>query len=813
MFDVICQDVRYALRALRTTPGFAAVAILSLALGIGGNTAIFSLINSVILRSLPVSHPEELLHLTMGKQLYFSNPTWEALRDRQDVFSGIFAYGQWTFNLANGGEVRNAHGQYVSGQYFETLGVRTALGRTLTPADDQRGCRGAAVLSHGFWQREYGGRVDVLGKTISIDNRALEIVGVTQAGFTGVEVGSSVDVLAPLCAQTGLIDANYANGWGWLEVIGRPRPGISPGQVTARLRILAPEILRASLPRNWRSEDRQAYLQHTIETEPAGNGLSRIRSQYREALLILMVVVAVVLLIACLNVANLLLARGRTREREIAIRMALGSGRSRLLRQFLTESLLLSGTGAALGILLAQWAARLLAGFLNADLDLTLDARVLAFTAGTAVLTGVLFGLAPAWRGTRVQPQAAMRSNSRGVVEGSRFSFGKLFVILQVSLSVLLVVGAGLMLSTLWKLASVDAGFKPEQVLLATVTLREGSYSPERRAVILREMLERLRAIPGVHSASASNIIPMCGCKGAVDVVVDGYVIRSRDDANVLFNKVSDGYFETMGTAIVAGRDFDSHDTPVSVKVAIINRSMARKYFDAANPVGRRVSIQEGADVVDSYEIAGMVEDAKYGTLREQMAPTLYLTRNQDLAPGSPAYFELRAAVGPPGELVTQVKSVVGNLDRETSLEFTTLAARIGKSLSRERLLAALSGIFGAFALLLATIGLYGVMSYNVVRRRSEIAIRLALGAEPARVLAMVMGEVAVLIAAGLGLGLGVALVTTRFASSFLYGVKPNDPATLSAVAAVLAGVGAIAGYLPARRASRLDPMVNLREE
>jgi predicted lysophospholipase L1 biosynthesis ABC-type transport system permease subunit len=263
----------------------------------------------------------------------------------------------------------------------------------------------------------------------------------------------------------------------------------------------------------------------------------------------------------------------------------------------------------------------------------------------------------------------------------------------------------------------------------------------------------------------------------------------------------------------VAGRDFDSHDTPVSVKVAIVNRSMARKYFGAANPVGRRVSIQEEADVVDSYEIAGMVEDAKYGTLREQMAPTLYLTRNQDLAPGSPAYFELRAAGGPPGELVTQVKSVVGNLDRETSLEFTTLAARIGRSLSRERLLAALSGIFGAFALLLATIGLYGVMSYNVARRRSEIAIRLALGAEPARVLAMVMGEVGVLIAAGLGLGLGVALVTTRFVSSFLYGVRPNDPATLSTVAAVLAGVGAIAGYLPARRASRLDPMVNLREE
>jgi predicted permease len=413
MLDALSQDLRYAIRTLCSKPGFTAVAVLSLALGIGVNTVLFSLIDALILKSLPVSHPEELVQVTMGTGQYFSNPIWEQLRDRQDIFSGIFVYGRRLFNLAHGGEVRNIDGQYVSGQYFDTLGVRAVLGRTLASSDDRRGCAGTAVLSNGFWQREYGGRADILGNTISIDDHPFVIVGVTEPGFTGVEVGASVDVLVPLCAEriadsetslfdTSLLDMNFLPGW--LQVMGRPKPGVSPSQLVARLRTLAPAVYRASLPDNWREEDRDAFLRHTLDAQPATNGLSYLRRQYRQSLLILMAVAVVVLLIACANVANLLLARGAARERELAIRIALGSGRGRLIRHLLTESLLLSVAGTALGIVFAKWATRLLVAFLDVSLDLTPDFRMLVFAAGVAVFAGLLFGMAPAWRTTRVQP-------------------------------------------------------------------------------------------------------------------------------------------------------------------------------------------------------------------------------------------------------------------------------------------------------------------------------------------------------------------------------------------------------------------------
>jgi putative ABC transport system permease protein len=817
MLDALWQDVRYAIRALRRNPGFAAVAVLSLALGIGANTAIFSLIDALVLKSLPVSHPEELVQVTMGSPWYFSNPIWEQLRDRQDIFAGVFAYGRWNFNLARGGEVRNVNGQYVSGEYFDTLGVRTVLGRTLTRADDRRGCAGTAVLSHGFWQREYGGRADILGKTISIDDHPFEIVGVTEPGFTGVEVGASVDVLAPLCAErivhseSSLLDLHSLPGW--LQVMGRPKPGISLRQVNARLNALAPEVFLASLPDNRREEDRSRFLKHTLNGQPAANGLSYLRRQYRQPLLILMAIAGSVLLIACANVANLLLVRGAARERELAIRITLGSGRRRLVQHLLTESLLLSGAGTALGIVFAQWATRLLVAFLDVSLDLTPDLRMLAFTAGVAVVTGLLFGMAPAWRSTRVQPQLAMKANGRGVVGGSGVGFGKALVTLQVALSLVLVVAAGLLLGSLWELTSVDAGFRPDRVLGVRADLGHGNLTPERRIAEVRQMLEKLRTIPAVYCASDSNIVPMWGGWAAIDVVVDGYAATSRDDSTVLFNQVSDQFFETLAIPIVAGRDFDRRDTPGSSKVAIVSESMARKFFGTPNPLGRYLRIQEGTQIGDPYEIVGVVKDTKYGRLRDPMSPTVYLTRNQD--PGSQmyVYFELRAIAGRPEALIQSAKSAIGDIDGSASLEITALSAQIGKSLSRDRLLAALSGIFGVLALMLAMMGLYGVMSYNVERRRNEIAIRVALGAEQARVVRMVLGEVLLMVGTGLAVGLGLAIAMTRFVATFLYGLAPNDPLTLSLAAAALAGAAAFAGYLPARRASRVDPMTALREE
>ncbi len=550
----------------------------------------------------------------------------------------------------------------------------------------------------------------------------------------------------------------------------------------------------------------------------ATNGLSFIRREYGQALMVLMVIVGVVLLIACANVANLLLARGAARQREMAIRMALGSGRGRLMRQLLTESLVLSLTGAALGVLFAQWGTRLLVGLLSSGwnkvyLDLSIDFRVLAFTAGVAILTGLLFGLAPAWRGTRVDPQSAMRANARGMIEGAKFGLGKALVVMQVALSLILVVGAGLMLATFFRLETLDPGFEREHVLLAGVDLRNGHYPPTRRGAVFGEMLEHLRALPGIRSASASAATPIDNSIEVHDLQIEGYTPKSKEGTAVYFNQVSDRFFETLGTDLVAGRDFNAHDTPESPKVAIVNQTMAQKFFAGQNPIGKRYREERGDKPGALVEIVGMVKDAKYVALREQIPPTAYVAASQDAEPGESTTFELRVAGGTPTAVISAVKSSIAEVNRDVSLQFKTFTLQVEESLARERLLATLSGFFGGLALVLAMIGLYGVMSYNVTRRRNEIGIRIALGAEPGRVLRMVMGEVALLIGVGLAVGLGTALATTRLVAGFLYGLRPNDPLTLSLAVALLAGVAGLAGYLQARRASRLEPLIALREE
>jgi putative ABC transport system permease protein len=817
MLDEMMQDVRYAFRALRGSPGFAAVAILSLALGIGANTAIFSLIDSVILKTLPVAHPEQLLQVTMGKSAYFTNPIWEQVRDRQDVFSGIFAYGGTRFNLAAGGEARYAQGNFGSGQFFDTLGLHALIGRTFTTADDKRGCPGTAVLSHGFWQREFGGGADVVGKKILLDHHPFEIVGVLGPGFTGVDVGSEKDVYVPLCSEK-IVRGEFSSldqrsSW-WLRVIARPKPGISAARSEARLKTLAPLVFEATVPPRWKAEDQQEYRKRSFDTLPAANGLSSLRKQYQQALMILMGIVGVVLLIACANVANLLLARGAARQKEIAIRVALGSGRARLIRQLLAESLVLSLAGAALGTLFAQWGDRLLVAFLSLGdnqvfLDLSVDSRVLAFTAGVSILTALTFGLAPAWRSTAVNPQAAMKANARGVIEGARSGIGKALVVAQVALSLVLVVGAGLMLSTFFRLQTLDPGFDREHILLVSVDLRNGNYGEEQRGAAMREMLARLRALPGVRSASTSDMTPISGSFWNEDLEIEGYAAEGRDDTLVYFNKVSDRYFETLRMDLVAGRDFNQHDTPESPRVAVVNQTMAKKYFAGQNPIGKRYRAEEGRKMGPWTEIVGIVRDSKYGSLREETLPTSYVAASQD-ATSMWLQFELRAA-GRPSALISGAKSAIAEVNRDVSLQFKTLAVQVNESLARERVLATLSGFFGALAL--AVIGLYGVMSYNVARRRNEIGIRMALGAQQSRVLRMVLREVAVLIGLGLALGSAVALGTTRLVESFLYGMKANDPLILSLAAGVLALVATVAGFLPARRASRLDPMNALREE
>jgi predicted permease len=825
------QDIRFSARALLKSRGFTITAVLTLALGIGANTAIFSLIDAVILKALPVSRPEELLQVNMSnkdvwgiEEPFLSNGIWEQLRDRQDVFSGLFAYEVGHFNLASGGEGRYAQGSYVSGQFFDTLGLRPVIGRTFTRADDHRGCAGAAVLSYGFWQSEYGGRASVMGKTVSLDDHPLEILGVIGPGFTGVDVGRESDVYVPLCAEKIIGGENSSldqPAAGWLRVIGRPKPGISANRIEARLTTLAARIIKATVPANLRPDQREIYLKRSFSTEPAAHGLSNLREQYRQPLIMLMVVVAVVLLIACANVANLLLARGAARQREIAIRVALGSGRRRLMRQLLTEGMLLSLAGAVLGIVFAQRGARLLVGFLSSNihqenrvyLDLSLDSRVLVFTSGAAALTVLLFGLAPAWKSTQVNPQSAMKANARGMIEGGKFGLGKMLVVAQVALSLVLVVGAGLMLSTFFRLETLNPGFDRDHVLLANVATRGGKYTPGQRRLIFERILERLRAASGVHSVSYSDVSPLDGAIGVDYVQIGGDASRSKDASLIYFNRVSDRFFETLGSTLLAGRDFNAYDTLKSPKVAVVNQAMAEKFFPGESPIGKRYRPAGNNKLGDPVEIIGVVENAKSLSLREDMHPTVYVAAGQDANTGESFTFEVRAAAGSPTSLISSVKSTIMEVNRDVSLEFKTLAIQVDESLARERLLATLSGFFGSLALVLAMIGLYGVVSYNVTRRRNEIGIRMALGAEQSRVLRMVLGEVAILIGIGLVIGLGAAMGTTRFIASFLYGMKPNDPWTLSLAAAVLALAAVLAGFVPARRASRLDPMNVLREE
>lgn len=819
--DSIASDVRHAMRGLRTSPGFSLVAILSLALGIGANTSIFSLMDAVMLRSLPVERPHELVRVTRGDGgAVVTNPIWEELRDRQDFFSGLFAYGHAHFNLARGGEARRASGTWVSGDYFTTLGVRPVLGRLLRAEDDVRGCPAVAVLGHAFWQAEYGGDAGIIGRSIPLNTVEYTVIGVANAGFTGVTVGHDVQVFAPLCAmeheQRGALDER---AYWYLQLLGRPAGGMVLEQVQDRLAALSSGIYAATVPQEYGVEGQQNYRNGTLTAEAAPKGNSYVRSEYSGALVALMVAVAFVLLIACVNIANLLLARSAARQREMAIRLAIGAGRARLLRQLVTESLLLAGLGAALGVVFMRWSSRLLVALLSSSsdpvyLELTINSRVLGFTVLVAIVTGLMFGLAPALFSARLAPQAALKATSRGLVEGhSRYNAGKFLVTAQVALSLILLVGAGLLMGTFRKLATVDAGFEADGVLIVAVDLPAASVPAERRAATYRELLDRFRSMPGTQSASLSNLTPIGGGTWNNLVAVEGYTSSSRDDLLVYFNEVSDGYFATLRTRLIEGRDFAGSDTRESERVALINATMAHRFFGRANPIGREFRIHS---IGDSFEppatIVGVVDDAKYESLRESPLPTAYINFAQNPAPYSRVHYQLRSA-GRPEMLIQGVKDVVEEVNRGISLEFGTLDAQVASSLARERMLALLSMFFGGLALLLAVIGLYGTLSYSVARRRKEIGVRLALGAAPARVLRMVLGEAGVMVGVGLATGLVAAVASTRLLSSFLFGLRASDPGTIGLSVATLALAALVASAFPGWRAARTDAMIPLREE
>jgi putative ABC transport system permease protein len=819
--ESLLGDLRYAWRGLAHSPGFAAVAILSLALGIGANTAIFTLIDAVMLRALPVSRPDELRMLTFGSGRLatdFTNPLWEEVRKQQDVFSGVFAWGSDRFNVAPSGEVHYLAANWVSGGFFSTLRVPAALGRVIADSDDTRGCPATAVLSRDYWSAAYGGDPNVLGKTIPLDGHPFQIIGVSQAGFGGVDVGTAVQVFVPICAEPVLHARSVLDqraSW-WLSIMGRLRPGVSPSQANARLAVLAPAVTKATLPSEWRDDDQKDYLARSLSTQlGAAGGGSYLRQSYGPALYVLMIAVGLVLLIACANVANLLLARAATRQREMAVRLALGAGRGRLIRQTLAESLLLSSMGAVAGLLLAEWTSRFLTALVSPDsiaLDLRPDARVLLFTAGVATGAGILFGLLPAWRSARVSPNAAMKAQGRGIIEGrSRVHLGKLLVVAQIALSTVLVAGAGWMLATFRNLATLNPGFQSDGVMLVSIDPGYGKTPLLSRTAMLSEILPRLRGLPSVTSASASVMTPMSGSMwGHTGLAVQGQTPRSGDDSQIYLNAASDGYFKTMNMRLVAGRDFNGLDSKGAAHVAIVTEGMARRFFDKSSALGGTFQMPEGRGFGPRIQIVGIVGDAKYLDLREDAPPTIYLPIAQSDEPGTT--FEVHAS-GSPTALIAAVKEAVAQVSPRSTMEFTPLSQQVADSLTRERMLATLAGFFGALALLLAAVGLYGVLAYNVARRRNEIGIRMALGAGRPAVLSMVMREAGSLATTGLVIGTVGALAAGRLVAALLYGLQPDDPATLGAAVAVLAGVAGLAAYLPARRAARVDPMTALRDE
>jgi putative ABC transport system permease protein len=832
-FEILWQDVRYAFRIFLKTPLITGVALLSLALGIGANTAIFSLIDTVMLRMLPVQKPEELLQVVMRSprggpepSTHFTNPLWEQIRDRQDIFSGAFAWSNQQFDLARGGEAQYVSGILASGDYFNTLGVRPAAGRLFTASDDKRGCPGVAVLSYGFWQEHYGGAKDAVGNMLALNGFPFQVIGVTAAGFFGVDVGDHFDVAVPLCSEAilrgknSMLDVRMA--W-WLGIMGGLKPGLRAEQAGARLQVLSPEILTAALPQTWKPEMQQNFLKRTLLTRAGATGISGLRREYDRPLKILTGVVGLVLLIACANIASLMLARAAARRKEIAVRLAVGASRSRLIRQLLTECILLSAAGGLLGILFARWGDAILIRYLSTTqdkvfLDLSLDYRILGFTAGVAVLTGLLFGVLPAFRSTRVSLSAAMKGGQENEGAGrGRFRPGRWIVASQVALSLVLLVGAGLFMRSFHNLLTLDLGFDRNNVLIVETDIHKAQVPPEQRSALFEQLLQRLQTLPGVVSASQSVLTPI-GRRTWNDVLyVDNPNAPKGDEASVYINWVSPDYFVTLRSPLLAGRTFDSRDIAGAPRVTIVNETLARRFFPNANAVGQYAKLEEGPNGMSApIQLVGIVKDAKYQSLRESILPTIYFPSAQMVRKGGfgseSTVFELRTT-SQPSALAHAVAEAMTGVNSSVSVEFRTLAQQVDDSLTRDRLLATLSGFFGGLALLLAIVGLYGVLAYIVTQRQKEIGIRMALGAAPGSILRLVMRDVAVVLVVGIAAGTALAAGTTRFVQKLLFGLAPHDTTTIAIAVGVMAGVAMIAGFLPARRASRMDPMAVLRDE
>jgi predicted permease len=816
--ESIAQDLRQAARQLIANPGFALIAILSLALGIGANTAIFQLMNAISLRSLPIRNPHELalvaivggnrgMGVTDGKD-DLTRPMWEEIRRDHPAFSGVFAWSSGRGTVGEGKDFQVVREIFVSGDFFRVLGIEPWRGRLLA-SEDERSCPGntnTAVVSHGYWQSRLGGReIDGTLKLL-IDGQLRQIVGVMPPSFNGLEVGERLDIVLPDCMPKQMRTNSFE-----VIVMGRLKPGWTSTSASAQLTGMSPAIMAATEITGYDSTTVKKYRQFQLAAYPASTGVSNLRDTYNSSLWLLLAITGLVLLIACANLANLMLARASTREREIAVRLALGAARGRVLRQLLVESSLFAAIGAALGIGLAEFLSRALVLSLSTEdggigLVTGMDWHVLLFAGVVATLTCVIFGMAPSFRASGADPVTAMKSGGRGLTAGrERFSFQRAMMVTQISISLVLLVGAFLFVRSFHNLMTFNPGMREEGITLAFIGFDKSNIPHDRIEEFKRQLVEEVHSIPGVLNAATTTHVPLIGGSWGHQITI------GKVEGGANFTWASTEYFDTMGIPLLSGRAFNQGDTAMSQRVAVVNQTFVRRFLNGANPVGQTLRTHPEPNYPSTvYQIVGVMADSKYQNLREEIPPFVIAPSSQfpNQRPGTAIMIHSNL---PPAIIVDSVKRSLGEKHPEVVASAGSFQTWIHEGLMRERLMAMLSGFFGLLAALLGMLGLYGVISYIVQQRRNEIGIRIALGATRMQVVGMVMREAGLLLIAGIVVGTVLSLATTRAAESLLFGLKSNDPLTLGTAIVLLAAVGVIASFLPARRASQLDPMAALR--
>lgn len=808
----LTRDIAYALRALRRSPGFAGVAVLSLALGIGANAAIFSLINAVLLRPLPVTEPDRLVQITRvtnrGRPANASYPLFEYLRDNVRSISGAFVQQTVDLPISMDGQSEFVSADLVSGAYYAVLGIQPAVGQLLGPDDDVLSpASPAAVVSDRYWQRRFARSPSAIGKPLLIRDRVFTIVGVAPASYQGAKVGTAPDVVLPLMTMMNQGQRQEVTN-NSLSLLARLKPGVTVEQADAEVQVLWRAFLQPQAERA-PEKDRADILRQRAGVFSAPGGFNPFRADFQQPLVILIGIVAIILLLACVNLSGLLLARGAARQREISIRLAIGAGRARLVRQFLTETLVLTSVGGGLGLVMAYWFSSklflLFADGRSVVLSVTPDWRVVAFTCGLSLVTAVVAGLAPALQAFR----ASLNLSLKQVRAAGQPRLGKSLVVAQLAISMVLVIAGTLFVGTLIRLYAVERGFDSDG-LLVTYVRANRPYPAARAQEVQAALVRGLQTLPGVEAATAVSTLPLSGNLWRRNVQVEGYAFRSDESDMVDFNVIAPGYFTTLRTPVLVGREFSARDTGTAPKVAVVNESFARSFFGDQSALGRHVT-----SVNVTYEIVGVVGDAKYDSLRDSVRKTMYVawTQREDGQPSNYKYLS-RVATGDPSRLAPLVERLVRETDAALGVQTATTYARvIGRNIAAERILAMLGGLCGLLGIVVAGIGMFGVLAFQVARRTNELGVRMALGANRWSIMRLVLRDVVLMLVPGVAIGIAVASFAAGITRSIVFGFAPTDPAVFIVSASVLASAALVAGWLPARRASRVDPLIALRHE